>query len=132
VSACGVCGQPRRRNSARRVFVLGPKAGEVRAVIACASCARRSVVLAVAPFSSEPERKRVTLDAAERDVRVVLRSFARKLRKLAMVRRDQARAEVEGSPAFCEFMGKVDTYNTAADMAESWASNPSVRQVRNG
>jgi hypothetical protein len=112
VSACGVCGNARRRGAGRRVYVLGPEPGKVRAVIACASCAGRSVTLAVAPLATENGRKALVLDAAEKDVRTVLRGIAKRLRGLA---------RIEG-PAQ---MG----LEQAADIVEGAAKNEASRRI---
>lgn len=126
MSACGVCGNPRRRGAGRRVHVLGPEPGKIRAVIACGSCANRSVTLAVAPLATEHGRKALVLDAAEKDVRAVLRVLAKRLRGLAKTY-DNIETEDESDGAFSD--GRAVGLKQAADIVEGAAGEPASRRI---
>jgi hypothetical protein len=134
VSACGVCGVPRRRGSGGRVFVLGPDPGQIRSVIACGSCARRSVAIAIAPLSSENVRKGVKLEADERNIRFVLRGLARHLRGIAKAMRNvlppEGSKETHFVPSRISDERHADGLEQAADIANAWAENHAARQVR--
>jgi len=117
MSKCAVCAKVRRTGTGGRAMLLDA-AGQLRTVIACASCLERSIVI-VAP----PPPTFQLVESDDSDVKKVLRGLAKHLRQRAIL----TNAQTDGVPWLYR-----DGLEQAADFAEAWASERAARKPDNG
>lgn len=91
-------------------------AGQLRTVIACASCLDRSITIVTSPPPTV-----TTIASDDSDVKKVLRGLAKHLRTIAKMRNDTADQENAGS---CW----RDGLEQAADFADAWADERAARK----
>jgi hypothetical protein len=111
MSKCAVCAKPRRTGTGGRAQLLDA-AGQLRTVIACASCIDRSITLVTSP---PPTFKLV--DSDDSDVKKVLRGLAKHLRSVA-----------ELGALTTDHMCLRDGLEQAADFADAWADERAARK----
>lgn len=110
VSRCPACGASMRSRTLVTLLDARPGAEVTRnRVGVCRSCLARALIV-VAPMVATSPRE--TLSPDEVNVRRVLRALGKKLRGLAPA--------YAGNPA-------AHVWDTAADIAEAWASSPAAR-----
>lgn len=124
MSKCGVCGGARRAGTGGRATLIDA-AGRLRAVIACASCRERAIVLVAMPPATVVERP-----SDDADVVKVLRGLARKLRGVARADTLPTAAVFGSRLDGFDYSGllKRDGLEQAADIAEAWARERAARQ----
>jgi hypothetical protein len=92
---------------------------------ACNTCVRRGVLITTMPRAT-PALMKAPLDADEKDVREVLRRFARHLRGLAKgMHGTQDRLTLGIDHKIDE---QADGIDQAADIADAWAARPEIRR----
>lgn len=123
MSKCSVCGNATRKGARERMHVLSSD-GEIRRVLACVACFKRSITIVTA---ANAPTKTATLDADERDVREVLRKLARHLRGLARAQR-AACDRPDPNDVHHEEHGPDEGLDQAADIADAWAARPEARR----
>lgn len=126
MSKCGVCHKPRRTGTGSQAKLLSAT-GELRTVIACATCAKRgALVIAPAPPTF------TTVESDDADVVKVLRALAKQLRTFARMAfiLDPTSKQQDALIELGEIaMLKRDGLEQAADIAEAWAKERAARKA---
>ena len=116
MSKCGICGRPRRTGTGQQARFLTSE-GEIKSVIACASCVSRGIVV-IAPMAQVA----TTVPSDDADVVAVLRGLARQFESYRS-------AYARDKPELTDLEQRVcETWNTCADVARAWANERAARK----